>query len=37
MTRWAITDYTATTALGAGRDAMLKSLRAGRSGLAHTG
>lgn len=36
MTRWAISDYTATTALGAGRDATLQALRAGRSGLAHT-
>ena len=36
MTRWAITDYTATTALGSGRAAMLQALREGRSGLAHT-
>ena len=36
MTRWAVTDYTATTALGSGRAAMLQSLREARSGLAHT-
>jgi 3-oxoacyl-[acyl-carrier-protein] synthase-1 len=34
--RWAITDYTATTALGTGRAAMLQALREGRSGLTHT-
>ncbi|MEW6707116.1 MAG: beta-ketoacyl-[acyl-carrier-protein] synthase family protein [Pseudomonadota bacterium] len=35
MTRWAVTDYTAASALGVGRAEMLRSLREGRSGLQH--
>lgn len=35
MTRWAVTDYTAASALGIGRAGMLRSLREGRSGLQH--
>lgn len=34
--RWAVSDYTATTALGAGHDATLQALRDARSGLRHT-
>lgn len=35
MTRWAISDYTAASAIGNGRSATLQALREGRSGLQH--
>ncbi len=35
MSRWAVTDHTAVSALGAGRAATLRALREGRSGLRH--